>query len=544
MLRLVLLLSLASFTTRAALSEETQPAAQPPGGAAADPKALEFFENKVRPLLAERCLECHGPEKQKGNLRLDSLATILKGGDSGPALVPGKPDESLVVQAIGYTSDIKMPPKSKLPEREIADLKQWIRLGAPWPNAGADDAPATRAAGAQITAEQRAFWAFQPVTAPDVPAVRRPEWPRSTIDHFILAGLEAAGLEPAAPASKRTLIRRATFDLTGLPPTVEEVNAFLTDDSPDAFSNVVDRLLASPRYGERWGRHWLDVARYADSNGLDENLAYANAYRYRDYVIAAFNRDKPFNRFVMEQIAGDLLPAGSHDQSFEGLIATGFLCLGAKMLAEDDPVKMQMDIIDEQVDTIGRTFLGLTLGCARCHDHKFDPIPTDDYYALAGIFKSTKTMTSFSVVASWQERPLASPEAVRTQQDHRRKINDKQGEVNRLVEKANQQLLGDARAHAGDYFSAVVREQEWAAFLKTAKPVGAVPQAIAERGARVIEAEDYISGNALKDKTTYGQEIGVIYNKGELPNVAEYDVSIETAGIFQLEIRYAAAESR
>ncbi|MGE5191795.1 MAG: DUF1553 domain-containing protein [Deltaproteobacteria bacterium] len=544
MLRLLLLLPLVFFVTRVAEAEEQKPDGQPAPGAVADSRALEFFENKVRPLLAERCLECHGPEKQKANLRLDSLAAILKGGDSGPALVQGKPEESLLVQAIGYMADIKMPPKSKLPEREIADLTHWVKLGAPWPNARPDGAPATKTAGPKITAEQRAFWAFQPIAEPAVPEVKRQDWPLSPIDHFVLSRLEAAGLEPAPPANKRTLIRRATFDLTGLPPTVEEVNAFLADESSDAFSKVIDRLLASPRYGERWGRHWLDVARYADSNGLDENLAYANAYRYRDYVIAAFNRDKPFNRFVVEQIAGDLLPAESPDEPFDGLVATGFLCLGAKMLAEDDPVKMQMDIIDEQVDTIGRTFLGLTLGCARCHDHKFDPIPTDDYYAVAGIFKSTKTMENFSVVARWQERPLATPEAVRAQQEHQQKITSKQGEVNRLVERANQKILGEARAHAGDYLAAAISQQEWAAVVKAARPVGADPQAIADRGARVIEAEEFVRGNVLKDSTTYGQGIGVIYNKGELPNVAEYDVPIEKAGVYQLELRYAAAESR
>jgi hypothetical protein len=544
MLRLLYLLALVLIVTRAAGAEEPKSDVQQAIGGATDPKALEFFENKVRPLLAERCLECHGPEKQKANLRLDSLSAILKGGDSGPALVAGKPEESLLVQAIGYTSDIKMPPKSKLPEREIADLTQWVKLGAPWPNARPDGAPVTKAAGAQITAEQRAFWAFRPVTEPNVPAVKHQEWLRSPIDHFVLARLEAAGLDPAPPASKRTLIRRATFDLTGLPPTVEEVHAFLADESSDAFARVVDRLLASPRYGERWGRHWLDVARYADSNGLDENLAYASAYRYRDYVIAAFNRDKPFNRFFMEQIAGDLLPAVAADDPYDGLIATGFLCLGAKMLAEDDPVKMQMDIIDEQVDTIGRTFLGLTLGCARCHDHKFDPIPTDDYYSLAGIFKSTKTMENFSVVARWQERPLATAKAVQDRQEHQQKIGAKQGEINRLTERANQQLLGEARAHAGDYLTAALTQQEWTAIIKAAKPVGADPQAIADRGAQVIEAENYARGNVLKDSTTYGQGIGVIYNKGELPNFAEYDVTIEKTGVYQLELRYAAAESR
>lgn len=543
MLRFLYHLPLAFLVMPVAFADETQSDAKP-AISAADAKAIEFFENKVRPLLAERCLECHGPEKHKANLRLDSLAAILKGGDSGPALVPGKPEESLLVQAIGYTSDIKMPPKSKLPEREIADFTQWVKLGAPWPNSKPNGEPNTKPAGPQITVEQRAFWAFQPVVDPAVPTVQRGDWPRSAIDYFILARLEGAGLEPAPPASKRTLIRRATFDLTGLPPTVADVNAFLADDSADAFAKVVDRLMASPRYGEHWGRHWLDVARFADSNGLDENLAYANAYRYRDYVIAAFNRDKPFNRFIQEQMAGDLISPEAHDDPFEGLIATGFLCLGAKMLAEDDPVKMQMDIIDEQVDTIGRAFLGLTLGCARCHDHKFDPIPTDDYYALAGIFKSTKTMENLSVVARWQERPLATPEVLHTQMEHQRRINDKQGEVNRLVEKANQQLLGEARAHAGEYLTAALLQQEWGALLKTAKPVGADPQAIADRAAQVVEAENYVRGNAVKDTTVYGQGIGVIFNKGELPNVAEYDVPIEKAGIFQIELRYAAAESR
>ena len=315
------------FVSFGALADEPASDAKP-ASPAVDPKASEFFENKVRPVLAERCLECHGPETQKGNLRLDSLAAMLKGGDSGPALVPGKPDESLIVQVIGYTSDIKMPPKSKLPEREIADLTQWVKLGAPWPNSQPAD-PQKKPAGAEITDAQRAFWAFQPPREPAVPAIEQDDWSRSALDRFVLAKLQAAGIGPAPAASKRALIRRATFDLIGLPPTVEEVDAFIGDDSPDAVEKVVNRLLASPHYGERWGRHWLDLARFADSNGLDENVAYANAWRYRDYIIAAFNRDKPFDRFIEEQIAGDLLPADPAGDPFEGLVATGFLCLGA-----------------------------------------------------------------------------------------------------------------------------------------------------------------------------------------------------------------------
>ena len=514
------------------------------GDTPADANAVEFFESKVRPILAERCLECHGPEKQKGNLRLDSLAAILKGGDSGPALVLDKPDESLLLQVIGYTFDIKMPPKSKLPEREIADLTQWVKRGAHWPNSQPAGNETKRTAGGEITAEQRAFWAFQPVGKPAVPNVKRSDWPQSPIDRFILERLEAAGLQPTIPASKRKLIRRATFDLAGVPPTATEVADFLADESPGAFAKVVDRLLASSRYGERWGRHWLDVARYADSNGLDENLAYASAYRYRDYVIAAFNRDKSFDRFVEEQIAGDLMPADPNGDPFEGLIATGFLCLGAKMLAEDDPMKMQMDIIDEQVDTIGRAFLGLTLGCARCHAHKFDPIPTEDYYSLAGIFKSTRTMENFSVVARWQERPLAPPDVLKAQEEHRQKIQDKQTEINRVVDRVQQQLLREARAHAGDYLAGAARQHEWSQILKAAKPIGTDPATVGERTARIIEAEDFARGNALKQTTGYGEGIGVIYNKGELPNIAEYDVDVEQAGVFQIELRYAAAAAR
>lgn len=509
-----------------------------------DPKSVAFFESNIRPLLADRCFSCHGPEAQKGNLRLDSLASMLQGGDSGPVIVPGKPEESLLVQVIGYSFDIKMPPKSKLPAKEIADLTHWVKLGAPWPNAEPTPAATGKPGATEFTPDQKSFWAFQPLVTAQPPAVHNEAWSQSPLDRFILAQLESAGLEPAPAADKRTLIRRATFDLHGVPPTVDEVNAFLADESPEAFARVIDRLLASPRYGERWGRHWLDVARYADSNGLDENVAYANAWRYRDYVVAAFNKDKPFDRFVQEQIAGDLLPPDDPTAPFEPLIATGFLCVGAKMLAEDDPVKMQMDIIDEQVDTIGRAFLGLTLGCARCHDHKFDPLTARDYYALAGIFKSTKTMENHSVVAMWQERPLATPEAVQVRTAHQLKINEKQTAINRLTAIANDQLLAPARAHAGDYFAAAVRQTELNAWLKQVQPIGASADEIAKRSAIVLEAEKFVRGNVLADSTNYGKDIGVIYNKGELPNVAEYDVAIEKAGVYQLEIRYAAAESR
>jgi cytochrome c553 len=418
------------------------------------PEQLEFFEKKVRPVLVERCLECHGEDAQESELRLDSLAAILKGGMRGPAIVPGNAAESLLVRAIGHGETLQMPPKKKLPAAQIADLAAWVKQGAPWPNEKLPEVTAAARGTAALrpamvfTEKQKSHWAFQPIAAPPLPEVQDKAWPLSPIDRFVLEKLEAAGLAPSPPAVKRTLLRRATFDLTGLPPTPEEIETFLADGSPDAFARVVDRLLASPRYGEKYGRHWLDLARYGDSNGLDENLAYVNAFRYRDYVIAAFNKDKPYDRFVQEQVAGDLLPHAGLDEELEGIVATGFLSLGAKMLAEDDPVKMQMDIIDEQIDTLGKCFLGLTLGCARCHDHKYDPVDQPDYYALAGIFKSTKTMENHKVVAVWQERPLADKESIARRDEIKKQLDAKRGEVNSLVAAAAEALKAE-RQKAG-----------------------------------------------------------------------------------------------
>jgi cytochrome c553 len=359
-------------------------------GQAQSPATAEFFEKRVRPLLVAHCLECHGadPKKIKGGLRLTSRAELLKGGESGPAFKAGEPSKSRLIQAVRYTdADLKMPPKGRLKDSEIADLEAWVKGGAIWPEAAAAAKPR---AGELFTEEQKRFWAFQPVKDPPVPHVRAAEWVRSPIDAFILAKLEAKGLRPAAPADKYTLLRRVTFDLTGLPPTPAEIDAFVHDDSPTAFEKVVDRLLESPTYGERWGRHWLDIARYADSNGLDENTAFGNAWRYRDYVVRSFNQDKPYDEFLREQIAGDLLPDAAENP--DRLTGTGFLALGPKLLAEPDKQKMKMDIADEQLDTLGKAVLGLTLGCARCHDHKFDPIPQRDYYSLLSIFTSTRTM--------------------------------------------------------------------------------------------------------------------------------------------------------
>ncbi len=426
---------------------------QPEAPVKVDAAAGRFFEEKVRPVLANRCYRCHGPEKQKNELRLDSRAALLKGGNTGPAIELGKPEESLLIRAIRQDERLQMPPGMKLPAQEIADLTTWVQRGAPWPDA-AGSLRLEPGGSNLFTKEEHSFWAFQPLAAPPVPAVQNPAWAQAPLDRFILAKLEERRLSPARQADKRTLIRRATFDLIGLPPSPAEIEAFLADSSPEAFARVVDRLLASPLYGERWGRHWLDVARYADSNGMDENLAQGNAFRYRDYVVAAFNQDKPYDQFLREQLAGDLFPAEDDATTFERLIATGFLSLGPKMLAEDDPVKMQMDIIDEQIDTVGRTFMGLTLGCARCHDHKFDPIPTADYYGLAGIFKSTKTMDHFKVVARWHERPLAPKEAIARRQAHENKISQKKSEIENLVRRAKEQLIQEARKQVAQYLQA------------------------------------------------------------------------------------------
>ncbi len=358
----------------------------------ADEQQVKFFESKVRPVLVQHCYSCHSAkaEKLKGGLLLDSREGVLKGGDSGPAIVAGQPEKSRLVQAVRQVDkDLAMPPKSKLSDAVIADLSAWVKMGAPWPK---ETPPAAGAAagGTKTTADydrlRKEHWAWQPLRKPEPPAVKDAAWPADDLDRFILARLEEKGLAPAGPADPYTLIRRVSFDLTGLPPSAEEVEAFAKDPSPEAYRKLVERLLASPRFGERWGRHWLDLARYGESAGSTRNVPYPNAWRYRDYVIGSFNEDKPYDRFVREQVAGDLL-SGAGD---EERIATGFLVLGMKDLNERNSEQYLMDSIDDALDATSRAVLGLTVSCARCHDHKFDPIPTAEYYALAGILKSTE----------------------------------------------------------------------------------------------------------------------------------------------------------
>jgi cytochrome c553 len=361
----------------------------PPASAAAAAALVEFFEKKVRPVLVSNCYTCHSARTNaKGGLRVDDRTGLLHGGSSGPAVVPGKPEQSLLIQAVRQTGEIsKMPPKKQLAAQEIADLTQWIKDGAAWPKAA--NSVAISKSSAKYDQLRKEHWAWQPLQDPRAPSVNDAAWTWSDIDRFILAKLEAKGLTPVHDADRLTLLRRVTFDLTGLPPTPQEIDAFLRDSSADAFAKVVDRLLAAPAYGERWGRHWLDVARYGESTGSGRNVPYPHAWRYRDYVVDAFNGDKPYDRFIRQQIAGDLLPAESPAERDQQLIATGFLALGVKDVNQRFKVRFIMDNIDEQIDTVSRAVLGLTASCARCHDHKFDPISTVDYYALAGIFHST-----------------------------------------------------------------------------------------------------------------------------------------------------------
>jgi mono/diheme cytochrome c family protein len=352
-----------------------------PAPPALTPGASAFFENKIRPLLTKNCYKCHSSEslKVKGELLLDTREGVLKGGATGPAIVPGDPEKSLLIKAVRYSDpDLQMPPKGdKLSDAQINDLVAWVKMGAPDPRVGKS---AIRNAKSEITNH----WSFHPVTRPPVPPTQEPSRCLNPIDSFIVAKLEEKGMKLSPPADKRTLIRRAYYDLIGLPPTPEEVQAFLDDSSPDAFATVVDRLLASPRYGERWGRHWLDVARYSDTKGeikrQRDTPVYPFAWTYRDYVIQAFNDDKPFDRFILEQIAADKLPLGKDNSA---LAALGFLTLGERFQNNEN------DIINDRIDVVTKGFLGLTVTCARCHDHMFDPIPTQDYYSLHGIFKSS-----------------------------------------------------------------------------------------------------------------------------------------------------------
>lgn len=492
--------------------------------APADEAKIAFFEKTVRPILIKRCYECHSVEsgKGKGGLFIDSREAILKGGDNGPALVAGDPDKSHIIESVRYQNqDLQMPPKGAMPAAEVKALEEWIKMGAPDPR----EAVASNKASAPRVIDLKEgakHWAFRPIAQPAVPKAADTANP---IDAFITAKLTEKGLKLAAPADKRTLIRRATFDLTGLPPTPQEVETFLADKAPDAFAKVVDRLLRSPQYGEKWGRHWLDVARYSDSNGLDENIALGTAWRYRDYVVQAINADKPFDQFLTEQIAGDLLDAKDLSTRREQTTATAFLNLGAKVLAEPDKEKLTMDVVDEQIDVMGRAFMGLTLGCARCHDHKFDPVPTNDYYALAAIFKSTQ---SFSVdrigaLSTAYEAPVGSLDDFAAVKSSERILKDQRSAVAKAEAAAIATLRKEVRGHAVDYLMAAAKLPE----TPTLSQVRPVAEPLGLRAHVLLNCRVYLAANEKLPFFKPWQD--VVEKKGDVSSLRGYYTAIFAA---------------
>jgi hypothetical protein len=392
-----------------------------------------FFEAKILPVLQKRCFECHSHEnKIKGGLALDSRNGWEHGGDNGPALVPGSPDKSLLIKAVRYTDEnFEMPPKGKLPRQEIALLEAWIKQGAADPRV-------SKTAKTRKTidlTEGRKFWAFQPVSNPKPPAVKDAAWALDPLDRFVLAQQERASIHPTVDADRYTWLRRVSLDLSGLPPTPAEIQQFVKDNAPDACEKVVDRLLASKAYGERWARHWLDLTGYADMMGTSNSVFAEHAWRYRDYVIASLNADKPFDEFVREQIAGDLMPAKSIEDRAENLVATGFLMVGDVEIVNPDKAKMEADHIDSQVTKIGQTFLGMTLGCVRCHDHKFDPVGLEDYYGIAGMLRSSPSAHKMPDMGVWSTlNTTVLPET------------PAQLEVRKKLEAENQQRIADLKA--------------------------------------------------------------------------------------------------
>ena len=424
----------------ASADDQVDPLTTTPRARPVTPRHAEFFEVRIRPILAGHCYSCHGPNKQQSGLRLDSREGLLKGADSGPVVVPGRPEESPLIDAIRHDAPIKMPPKSKLSAQAIVDLTTWVRMGVPWPeNTSARSANGAGGPATNITAAAKSHWAFQTIKDSPPPAIKNYMWPQTSVDRFILAQLEGKGLSPSSRSDKHTLIRRATFDLTGLPPTPSEVESFEADTSPLAYERVIDRLLASPRYGERWARYWLDVARYADTKGyiLFQEPDYHWAYTYRDYVIDAFNHDLPYDRFLIEQIAADRLPA-VHGR--RPLPALGFLTLGARFMGNVH------DVIDDRIDVICRGLMSLTVTCARCHDHKFDPIPAQDYYSLYSVLASTRE-PEIPPEAGESPRTPAYTQFVQELAVRQRKLSD-------FVTAKHRELVESTKRRAAEYLLA------------------------------------------------------------------------------------------
>ena len=478
-----------------------------------------FFESKVRPVLVEHCYECHSStaKKIKGGLVLDSRSGVIKGGDNGPVIAPGQPDSSLLIQSVRHADpDLAMPPKKKISDLAIADLEAWVRMGAPDPRTE-NTAAAAEAKSAIDWNKGREWWSFKPPAKPSVPAVKQTRWPVNDLDRFVLARLEKEGLKPATDAEKRVLIRRATFDLIGLPPSAEEIDAFLADRSSRAFAKVVDRLLASPHHGERWGRHWLDVVRYADTAGDNSDFPIPQMRLYRDWVIRAFNRDLPYDQFIREQLAGDLLPPDNADETKERLIATGYIANARRFGSRVDDYPQHLTI-EDTIDNVGRAFLGLTVSCARCHDHKFDPISAADYYALYGFFQSTRYPWPGIELEQRQRDlvPLVEP-ARRAEADTARKAHDTE---KRRLEKETQKLKDSLKDKSGDEKNAIeakIKDAEKAVKEFTAKPLPFyLAYAVAEAG-KAVNAAIQIKGDPAKPGDVISRRFLTILGGQEVP---------------------------
>ena len=475
---------------------------------------FDFFEKEIRPLLHKHCYECHSieAEKEKGGLLLDSRQGLVTGGDSGPAVVPGDVEGSLLLRAVSYEDgDLQMPPKYKLTNHERVVLAKWVEAGAPDPR----DHQTERKVKSIDLAKGREFWAFKPVvnhTVPKMRLVTEQVEGLVAIDRFIISRLAKEGVERVDLARPETLLRRLYFDLIGVPPTPKQIDDFMADPLPEAYERLVDRLLGLPQFGETWGRHWLDVARFAESSGGGRSLMFKDAWRFRDYVINAFNDDKPFDQFIREQIAGDLMSSGTREQQNERFVATGFLALGPHNYELQDKELLRMEVVDEQIETVGRAFLGMTLGCARCHDHKFDPVPTDDYYALAGIFRSTQSLVPGNV-SSWVAREL-KPEPA---------------------------LKKEIEQHARE-------TQEANAALKGAKKeLRKVEETLAEIGIYVDDMEAEIIGDWMKstsNKTYFGDNY--IHDKGEGKGQKKviFTADLKEAGEYEVRFGYTAGTNR
>ncbi|MEE3373207.1 MAG: DUF1553 domain-containing protein [Planctomycetota bacterium] len=513
----------------------------------ADDQQQKLFETRIRPVLVERCFQCHSQRSDppKGNLRLDSPSGWRRGGDSGPAVVAGQPAESLLISALEYEA-FKMPPDGRLPEAVVADFRVWIEAGAVVPP-GFGDQVSTSAVAAEIDWDTaRDFWAFQPLTNRPVSAADVPPQGNG-IDYYLEQHRQQTGVSAAVPAGRRQLIRRLSFGLLGLPPTRQQISAFLQDKKPQAYQRLVERLLATPQYGEHWGRKWLDVVRYADSNGADENKPYPLAFHYRNYVIDAFNQDRAFDEFLREQVAGDLLPdEGDVALRNQHITATAFLALGIKIAAEQDQEKKRADIIDEQIDVISRAMFGLTVACARCHDHKFDPIPTADYYALAGVLRSTTLGT----------RALTNPRQAALDVE----LLALEERLEAIRSRAEGRIAQAARSSVEAYLLHSRGVVQWRENAQSSRLRGALSGALAApylpigdlhkpgvKGTQQLagQAEAFDRGNAQADHDTYGKGIGIISDAGPGQMVwVEYDVDVPASGTYQVEFRYAAASER